>query len=248
MRIVLFFLLISTFSYSQIIQPSYHAGYQAYAPPIINPSGGNAICDATTVTVVNPITSSTGKIWMDRNLGASRAATAQNDYQAFGCLYQWGRGNDGHASINWTSSSVGTPINGTTAVTSATDTPANALFIMADDWRSPQNNSLWQGLNGINNPCPSGYRIPTEVEFNFETSAYTLGNIASAYSSIHKFVLTGYRDRYSGNIVNITSQGNYWTSTLDNATQRRIKLFTSSSGAGNGIVKGMGAAVRCIKD
>ena len=39
---------------------------------------------------------------MDRNLGASRAANAKNDYQAYGCLYQWGRGNDGHASITYT--------------------------------------------------------------------------------------------------------------------------------------------------
>ncbi|MFZ1451482.1 MAG: hypothetical protein WAT20_02205, partial [Ferruginibacter sp.] len=43
--------------------------------------------------VFNPIT---GKIWMDRNLGASRVATSSTDDLAYGDLYQWGRLTDGH--------------------------------------------------------------------------------------------------------------------------------------------------------
>ena len=43
--------------------------------------------------VTNPVT---GRIWMDRNLGASRVALSPNDSDSYGDLYQWGRDRDGH--------------------------------------------------------------------------------------------------------------------------------------------------------
>lgn len=61
--------------------------------------------------LVVEVTSATGRIWMDRNLGAMRAATSATDYQAYGSLYQFGRGSDGHQLINWTSATAGTPVN-----------------------------------------------------------------------------------------------------------------------------------------
>lgn len=44
------------------------------------------------------------------------------------------------------------------------------------DWRSPQNNNLWQGMNGVNNPCRVGYRIPTEAEWNAERQSWSSQN------------------------------------------------------------------------
>lgn len=44
----------------------------------------------------NEVTSVTGAIWLDRNLGASRVATSSTDSAAYGDLYQWGRLTDGH--------------------------------------------------------------------------------------------------------------------------------------------------------
>jgi len=37
------------------------------------------------------VTSLTGRIWLDRNLGASRVATSPTDTAAYGDMYQWGR-------------------------------------------------------------------------------------------------------------------------------------------------------------
>ncbi|MDO5968527.1 hypothetical protein Q4Q35_01790, partial [Flavivirga aquimarina] len=55
--------------------------------------------DPTSGLMWQDITSSaTGKIWMDRNLGASQVATSSNDADAYGDLYQWGRAADGHES------------------------------------------------------------------------------------------------------------------------------------------------------
>ena len=105
-------------------------------------------------TVINPIT---GAEWMDRNLGASRVATAIDDQSSYGYLYQWGRGNDGHQDRG----------SGITSTLSDSDNPGHGQFILTssspNDWRSPQNDNLWQGVNGINNPCPAGFRVPTEA-------------------------------------------------------------------------------------
>lgn len=50
----------------------------------------------TETQVVDVINPTTGHTWMDRNLGASRAATSSTDTEAYGDLYQWGRAADGH--------------------------------------------------------------------------------------------------------------------------------------------------------
>ena len=97
-----------------------------------------------------------GKCWLDRNLGATQKATAYNDTQAYGWYFQWGRDVDGHQI----------PTSGFTAINSSSDSPGHADFITeslsaSNDWRIPQNNNLWQGVNGINNPCPTGFRLPT---------------------------------------------------------------------------------------
>ncbi len=83
---------------------------------------------------------------MDRNLGAARVATSSTDASSYGDLYQWGRLTDGHQLRN----------SDVTTVLSTSDAPGHANFIINAptpfDWRSPQNDNLWQGVNGINNP------------------------------------------------------------------------------------------------
>jgi uncharacterized protein (TIGR02145 family) len=222
--------------------------------------GGDAICDGTQPTVVVNITSSTGKIWMDRNLGASRAATSSKDYQAYGCLYQWGRGNDGHASINWIRGQAlsnfdpaGTPVNGSTFTLSTDDSPDDALFIANSttygDWRSPSNANLWQGVNGINNPCPSGYRVPTRAELKAEFTAYGITNATTAYNSIHKFVLAGIRNQASAIVGSQGQTGFYWTSissgTMAEDVSFDLTAAYTNSGSNN---KTGGHSVRCIKN
>jgi hypothetical protein len=38
----------------------------------------------------------TGRVWLDRNLGATRVAASSTDTEARGYYYQWGRNDDGH--------------------------------------------------------------------------------------------------------------------------------------------------------
>jgi len=219
----------------------------------------DAVCDGSQPTTVVEITSMyTGKIWMDRNLGASRAAISATDYAAYGCLYQWGRGNDGHASISWTSSTAGTAVNGSTATLSSSnldlgDPARHALFITGSDWRNPQNDVLWQGAGSINNPCPTGYRVPSDAEFTAElaSNAYNITNAAKAYSNGpndgFKFVLSGFRLASDASISFQGNEGDYWSSTVSgtNATSRN---FNSVNTYSNNVVRANGYSVRCLKD
>ncbi|CAC9437331.1 hypothetical protein BSPLISOX_1107 [uncultured Gammaproteobacteria bacterium] len=42
----------------------------------------------------------TKRVWLDRNLGATRAATSRQDSASYGDLYQWRRPSTGHEKRN----------------------------------------------------------------------------------------------------------------------------------------------------
>ena len=194
------------------------------------------------------INNTTTKFWLDRNLGADQVATASDDYQAYGSLYQWGRLNDDHQCITHTSSTAATADSDTTHTLSHTDTPVDNQFIVgASDWRSPRNDNLWQGVNGTNNPCPSGYRVPTETEWNNERLSWTSNDAAGAYGSPLKLTLAGDRLWSNGHIQSLGSYAYYWSSTTTGDQSRRLGF--SSSGAGMYTQdRAFGFSVRCIKD
>jgi uncharacterized protein (TIGR02145 family) len=195
----------------------------------------------TQTAVVNVSNPTTGRTWMDRNLGASRAATSSTDTQAYGDLYQWGRRADGHEKPN----------SGTTSTLSSTDQPAHGSFILAPNspfnWRSPQNDNLWQGVNGTNNPCPVGYRIPTEAEWTAERNTWSSQNATGAFASPLKLPLPGFRDNSSGSLFNVGSHGIYWSSSVS-GTDARYLVFLSSNAGMNSFYRARGYSVRCIRD
>ena len=193
-------------------------------------------------TPVVEVTSATGRIWMDRNLGASQVATSLTDVNAYGDLYQWGRGTDGHQCRN----------SATTPIQSCSDQPAHGDFIYTSvsDWRNPPNANLWQGVNGINNPCPSGFRVPTEAEFNVERLSWNSQDASGAFNSPLKLTYAGGRDAGNAVLYAFDINGFYWTSTLDagfNNQPRYLGFF----GGGSSLdlsSQGFGLPVRCIKD
>jgi uncharacterized protein (TIGR02145 family) len=192
------------------------------------------------VDVTNPIT---GKTWMDRNLGASRKAISPDDIFSIGDFYQWGRFSDGHQCRN----------SQTSQTVSNSDTPNHNYFISnftydQDDhsWRIPINCNLWQGINGVNNPCPSGYRIPTMAELIEERQSWMTPNKYGAFNSPLKWTSGGFRT-YGGSYEFIAN-GYYWSSDcLNNSygfsfndTFPQIMIWLNSHGDGMN--------VRCIKE
>jgi uncharacterized protein (TIGR02145 family) len=202
---------------------------------------GSVFCASGPTAIVDVTNPTTGKIWMDRNLGASQVATSSTDAAAYGDLYQWGRRSDGHQCRTST----------TTTSLSSTDTPGNGNFILAPnvpyDWRSPQNVNLWQGVNGVNNPCPNGYRVPTETEINAERLSWLSNNTSGAFSSQLKLPLNGYRNFLVGSILDADISGDYWSSTIS-ATVSTGLLFNINSSAINPGERAYGNGIRCIKD
>jgi hypothetical protein len=178
---------------------------------------------------------------MDRNLGATQVATSSTDVNSYGDLYQWGRRADGHQCRT----------SPTTATLSSIDQPAHGNFITINsgnyDWRSPQNASLWQGVNGVNNPCPSGYRIPTETEINAERLSWSQNNSVGAFASPLKWTLAGYRGNGNGTLNYVGSLGDYWSSTVS-GTHTRNMGFLSSNAHMNVNFRAYGFTVRCLKD
>ncbi len=194
----------------------------------------------------------TQKVWLDRNLGASQVATSAIDFHAYGSFYQWGRLADGHQCVTWTNASTGVGLNGTTTSTSSSNTPGHSLFIKSSgnpwDWRVPQNNNLWQGVSGINNPCPSGYRIPTVTEMNTEIASWNSLNKDGAYGSSLKWAVSGYREFYDGVVYDAGTSGAVWTSSVANTSKAMILWFSTSEAYTLDDYRAEGYSVRCIKN
>lgn len=210
----------------------------------VNPWPTGSVYCNNTPTLINEVTNPvTNKTWMDRNLGASQVATSSTDADSYGDLYQWGRGSDGHQCIN----------SAITNTLSISDQPLHGNFILAPtspgDWRSTQNDNLWQGITGTNNPCPTGYRLPTETEWlnEINTWANTSDRKEDAFNSILKLSVAGRRKRDdNGSLERVDERGFFWSSTVSAASARRVGT-RSSEAAMSTSSRAYGISVRCIK-
>jgi uncharacterized protein (TIGR02145 family) len=213
---------------------------------------GTVYCNNVVTAVVDVTNPITGKTWMDRNLG-SRPETYS--YSTSGALdtnshlYQWGRRADGHQCRN---SVITTSL-------STTNQPSHANFIIYNqwglsdyygnrDWLSTQNGNLWQGVNGVNNPCPVGYRLPTETELNNERLSWGSQNQNSYGAQIWiNMTKGGSRGGATGSISTQTTMAYYWTSTVSGIYSRALGLTSQYAVMYDGY-RADGGSVRCIKN
>ncbi len=186
----------------------------------------------TTVT-------SAGQVWMDRNLGALRVATKSKDPDAYGTMYQWGRSGDGHEYRTSYRTST------------RSDNPNNSSFIRSSgDWRVNRNDSLWTGESDPSNPCPAGFRIPTEEEWDTElTSWESNDNATGAFASPLRLPLAGVRYAGSADVSGVGNLGYYWSRSRAGGESRAL-FFSNAVGDAYFISqpRAYGYSVRCIKD
>ncbi len=223
--------------------------------------------DAAHKFIYLPVTAADGNVWLNNNLGANysnmnhaqfsptQQATAHDDHHAYGSLFQWGRYSDGHELINYTNSTTGTLVNGITSINATSDTPVNNLFITEgsspNDWRVPQNNNLWQGESGINNPCPQGYRLPTEAEMTALISAEGITDYTTSASSSLAFSASGSGDFSNGAVTDVGSRSYYWSSSSVDGTWytgAHSRHFYDSSTSTNSLVRAYSFGVRCRRN
>lgn len=204
------------------------------------------VSEDTPTVAEDEILSPTGKIWLDKNLGAASAATSSTDAASYGDLYQWGRTTDGHQIR--TSTTVMGPVDAGTE---------GAKFILNDftfpyDWLSAPDGFRWNAGNetepvkGAHDPCPEGYRVPTRIEWQEEINSWEPKNIIGAFTAL-KLTLGGVRHPFDGGIQDATANGYYWTSTVFSNEAYVLKV---SSGDAIMIdeARVLGASVRCVKD
>ncbi len=201
----------------------------------------------TTGTFGEVYNLATGQTWMDRNLGATQVATSSTDAAAYGDYYQWGRATEGHenssSSTTSTIASTPEPNLGNSWDGSFITNPTYPSY-----WLSPQDNSLWQGVSGTNNPCPSGFRLPTNTEWEAERNSWATNDPAGAFGSPLKLPTAGFRFYNDGSISNEGSDGDYWSSSVSGVDAASLGF---SNGYTSGIYfnrRGFGMSVRCIKD
>ena len=221
---------------------------RSYATNVVGTSYGEEFVFTTSIisgnSIIGTIVGANGRIWLDRNLGAERVALGIDDINSFGELYQWGRGKDGHQLRT----------SNTTSILSTSDVPGNGLFIIPSnfsDWRVIQNDKLWQGVNGLNNVCPIGFRLPTEAEWNTELSSWSSKDAAGAFASSLKLPMSG---RRGSEEISYALSG-YWSSTVSGTNSIRLAFAKSASLSGStqnpwvqAATRAWGFSVRCIKD
>ena len=144
-------------------------------------------------TITSPVT---GKVWLDRNLGASRVCQSIDDEQCYGDYYQWGRGADGHEKANSSISTTQLDISYWNSNYSYTDSSdfiapdgSNSQYVSAYDWANydyygdEARLSFWNKTDG-SGVCPAGFRVPSKDELQAELiqSIKSSGENGNVYS------------------------------------------------------------------
>ena len=187
-----------------------------------------------------PVTSPhTGRVWLDRNLGASQVCTSFNDTACYGDYYQWGRAYDGHESSVDSTTVLATDINN-----------AGAEFIRGNvDWASTDLSygnaraTNWLKTDG-SSVCPVGYRVPLRSELDAEVG--DISNKETAYANFLRFPVAGWRDYFNANYYDVGTWGTVWSvsSTLNKASYFRFYSISNWNDLGD---RAYGLSVRCIK-
>lgn len=209
---------------------------------VVTPAAPSIIHNGTTYgTVTSP---HTGKVWLDRNLGASQVCVAANDTACYGDYYQWGRSADGH-QVSGIVPTIG--IQATDV-----DNVGFENFIFGNnDWASIDNtgtirNTNWSKKDG-SSVCPIHYRVPTLKELQaelFDAGSAEIRGSDTAFRSFLKLPSAGHRNGFNAQMDGEGSWGSLWSNSIESQVYFDGSNNTNSSSQ----FLAYGLSVRCIKN
>ena len=219
------------------------------------------------------------------NLGAEQIVRSMSPAQQaahnipgnnYGDLYQWGRQATGYEKRN--SPKLMGPLSGShlDPVTGQIIGVNEGRFVYSNnkspwDWRDPQINTLWGAVKTVNDPCPPGWRVPTQAEWGsifrggttkaapntatanvwtWNTNGTTGYLIRPANSTIPTLFLPAAGNRYfvDGETLGGGTFGMYWSST--NSTIHGYALYITNANVSPGeiLIRSYGFSVRCVAE
>lgn len=190
----------------------------------------------------------TGRIWLDRNLGAKNICANFNDSSCFGDYYQWGRKTDGHEKFNHI-----------VLIDNEIDLKSSKILLgnknQDYDWsaNNDQNGKKRQAYwndSSANAICPKGYRVPTEKELSDETifAQLKVTNSQTAYNNFLKLPTAGYRTTTESFSLGIKNFASYWTLSTNTLTTSRAFIFDPDSASWMNSFRSNSYSIRCIKN
>ena len=189
----------------------------------------------------------TGRVWLDRNLGATQVATKVDDSAAYGDYYQWGRAKDGHQSS----------ISGKTDRLKGISGLGHFVYAWADwteaDSSGADRMDAWKD-GDKNDICPAGFSVPTEADLKAETG--NIKNINDAASSFLKIPAAGIRNGTGEISFSDKDDSAYlWvnTASIAQGPGRSVGLILRKSGPPTKISfearqRTSGMSVRCVRE
>ncbi|MGB1315395.1 MAG: FISUMP domain-containing protein [Chitinophagales bacterium] len=184
------------------------------------------------------------KTFMCHNLGADESLDPNVPVQGIhGNYYQWGR----------------------STVVADASTPAGAI----SGWNTTNApNGAWSdATKTATDPCPSGYRVPTNAQWtgvanaalNTQSNTGSFANSATNFGSAKHFgpdastkTLTlpaaGYRSYSNGTLNTRGYNGRYWSSTENSSTRAHYLNFVSSTATTTSSLRANGFSVRCVSE
>lgn len=167
-------------------------------------------------------------VWATNNVDA-RGTFAANPW-SMGMFYQWNR------VVGWSSTNP--------MVNSDGGTTWNSSVPTGDNWEAE------------NNVCPSGWRLPTQAEFqsliNGGSSWGELNGVFGRFfgDSYQRLFLPagGNRNNNNGALGSAGNNGFYWSSTSKDNDNAYALGFYKDGIFVNGSQRGLGVFVRCVKE
>ena len=209
--------------------------------------------------------------FLNHNLGADTSLDPHTPVVGLqGAYIQWGKrgpNTTGDSTLDWqTAANNGS--NGFAAAPTSSNSNSGSITGWSgtaatnDSWNVTENTPVKVTAN---DPCPTGYRVPTRNEWtavntnNTFSRTGTFNNSATNYGvalhygpdTITKLLTlpaAGHRNNTNGALTSRGSTGNYWSSTDYSSLAYYFYFYSSGVGPANILNRTYGLSVRCIAE